>query len=393
MKKISWYLFRQTCVLTVVITVIITAALWLTQSIRFIDYVMNRGLGFVTLLKLSGLLVPGLMSTILPIAFLISIIFTLNRLYSDRELVVLKSTGLSNFQIQKPILLLAGICFLIVLAFNLELQPAAQKVFQTKKEEIRNNLTGQWIQPGQFMNFNQITFYTREKNRSGSMRGVLIYDARNHEQPVTIVAEYGRVLETNEGLRFEIFSGSRQTLAKKTRKPEIVNFDNYALDVKNPKMEERSLRLAELSFLELFSQNDSLSQEEVKNRNHEFHTRIIIPLLIFPFVFLAGIGFLKGGFSRRGRSKRILITVAICVGLETATIGILNAGKLSANLILAYGLVLSAALLSAIHLFADKGLGQQRFRQIYRLFSADKKNQSHLQNNLKVNTERGRRSS
>ena len=52
----------------VLITLSITCIIWLTQSLRFIDLIINRGLNIASFLYLSILLIPSLLSIAVPIA-------------------------------------------------------------------------------------------------------------------------------------------------------------------------------------------------------------------------------------------------------------------------------------------------------------------------------------
>lgn len=354
MKKIYRHLFFQCTALFVTVTLVLTFTMWLTQSIRFIEYIMSRGLGLGTFLKLSSYLIPGLMAPIIPVSLLISVIFVLNRLHGDRELIVLRSIGLSNLQIKAPIMVLATICFGFTIFLNMQVLPAAKRAFKDQREEIRSNLTGQWIQPGEFINLSDLTFYAREKSRSGAMRGVLIYDARNKKKPITITAEYGEIHETPQGLSFIIYNGSHQTLGEKDKKPYILSFDSYTVKVPNPKSQERPLRLNELSFSQLQAPDQDISQQERKQRHYELHERLIFPLLIFPFILLAGIIFLSGDFNRRGHARRILFAVISCLVLKILTFVALNVGKKFFNVSIVYALILSLTSLLAFKLFSYK---------------------------------------
>ena len=61
------YVLRQLSVALVAATGGLVALIWLTQSLRFVELVVNRGLSFAVFLKLTGLLVPNFVAVILPI--------------------------------------------------------------------------------------------------------------------------------------------------------------------------------------------------------------------------------------------------------------------------------------------------------------------------------------
>jgi len=50
MTRIFRYLFQHVAITTLVVVVTLTAAIWLTQSLRFIDWIVNHGLPVSTFL-------------------------------------------------------------------------------------------------------------------------------------------------------------------------------------------------------------------------------------------------------------------------------------------------------------------------------------------------------
>jgi len=341
MNRLGRYIFSQTFLLTTLITVILSMAVWLMQSLRFIDYVMTKGISFLIFFKLSTFLLPTLVSTILPIAFLIAILFIFSKLYSDSELVVMRSLGLSNLQIMRAPLIAAVIFLSILYAINLYIQPLAHTGFKDLREDIRHNLTGQWLQPATFTAIEGITFYTKRKTRSGDMKGVFVYDARDAKNVAAITAEVGQIVETPKGLRFILYRGSRQVVDSKTQKPSILNFEQYSVDIETNKNKgPRHRKANELSMEELFHPDEELSDKDKTLLRVEVHERILLPLMLFPFVLLAGLAFLLGDYNRRGRSKRIILAVFSCLLLEVSLFSILNmTGKYDYLIEIAYGLI------------------------------------------------------
>tara|TARA_R110002095_G_scaffold34843_1_gene33039 strand:- start:715 stop:1848 length:1134 start_codon:yes stop_codon:yes gene_type:complete len=348
MNRLGRYIFSQTFLLTILVTAILSTAVWLMQSLRFIDYVMTKGISFLIFFKLSSFLLPTLVSTILPVAFLIAILFIFSKLYSDSELVVMRSLGLSNLQIMKAPLVTALLFLSILYAINLYIQPLAHTEFKDLREDIRHSLTGKWLQPATFTAIEGITFYTKRKTRSGDMKGIFVYDARDPKNVAAITAEVGQIVETPKGLRFILYRGTRQVIDSKTRKPSILNFEQYSVDVEtNKNTDPRHKKANELSMAELFHPDGDLSDKDKKLIRVEVHERILLPLMLFPFALLAGLAFLLGDYNRRGRSKRIIVAVFSCLILEVSLFSILNISSKYEYLIEgAYGLVILVVLVS-----------------------------------------------
>lgn len=65
MRRIDSYIVRQLALTLLAVTVGLAALVWLTQSLRFIELVLDRGLSFWVFLELTGLLLPGFFGLIL----------------------------------------------------------------------------------------------------------------------------------------------------------------------------------------------------------------------------------------------------------------------------------------------------------------------------------------
>src|SRR3546814_18155328 len=87
MPWISRYIWGQLAMTTVFVTVALTFAIWLTQSLRLIDYIVNRGLPASTFLTFVGLLLPSFLGVVLPVATFVAILFVSHKLALERELV------------------------------------------------------------------------------------------------------------------------------------------------------------------------------------------------------------------------------------------------------------------------------------------------------------------
>ena len=100
------YLFRQLFVALLAVTIGLVALIWLTQSLRLIELVVNHGLSVRVFLELTGLLIPNFIAVILPITTFVVVQFVYQRLAGDRELTVMRAAGLSSLRLSRPALLL-----------------------------------------------------------------------------------------------------------------------------------------------------------------------------------------------------------------------------------------------------------------------------------------------
>ena len=93
-RRHTSYILLQLVLTTITIAAVLVSVIWLTQSLRFLDFIINRGLSVLAFLEITLLLMPSILPVTLPVAVLCAVIYTFNRLTIDRELVVMRSAGL-----------------------------------------------------------------------------------------------------------------------------------------------------------------------------------------------------------------------------------------------------------------------------------------------------------
>ena len=150
MTRLNRYILRQCFGIMIFVTAALSAAIWLAQSLRLIDLIVNRGLSVDLFLYLAALILPRFLDIVLPVGVFIAVLFTYNRLTAESELVVMRSAGLSHFALAKPVLILAGIAFLILASLSVYFLPASNRAFKDLQFEIRNRFVSTLIQEGTF---------------------------------------------------------------------------------------------------------------------------------------------------------------------------------------------------------------------------------------------------
>src|SRR5271155_516477 len=130
MYQYSNYIGRHLIHSTLLITFSLTSIVWLTQALRFIDFIVNQGVSIVIFLELTVLLVPSLVIMILPAALFCAVLFVYHKLKLDSELVVMQAAGLSNWRLARPALQVAALVMLVAYFIAFYLQPVSYKEFR-----------------------------------------------------------------------------------------------------------------------------------------------------------------------------------------------------------------------------------------------------------------------
>lgn len=352
LRRIDHYFIKQIAVATVFVTMLLTTALWLTQSLRFVDLVLNRGLSLKTLFLLVSYLLPDLISLVLPISVLIATIFVYQRAYQDQELVVLKATGRSLWQLTRPAFWLAGVAMTFLYAINLYILPLSFQQFRTLELHVRDHVGSHLVQPGEFLTINKMTLYVRHKHPNGQLDGIFVYDLRNLQKPLTLIAERGLIYEDTQGVHVIMLHGSRHEKNYRDGKPTVLHFERYSVDLNNNAPEApltRSLKPYERFLPDLLAPQDVDAQSPHGRKLFaEAHQRILMPWTLLSFLALTLGLFLKGDFSRRGRQKKIFLALGICALLQVLLMSCFNLyERTSFALYGAYALVFGSLFMGA----------------------------------------------
>lgn len=354
------YILRQILVGTLLVTVGLTCVIWLSQSLRLVELIINKGLSIGGFLYLTMLLMPNFLTMITPIALFAVLLFTYNRLDSDREMVVMRSAGLSQMALARPALLVAAGLTAIGFLMTLQLGPSSVKTFREMQWEIRNDISRVLLQEGTFNNIaDGVTIYVRSRTSEGELLDVLVHDTRKKDKDVTMMAERGALVRSDGGPRVLLINGNRQELIHNSGQLSLLYFDSYTVEMTNLENNDSRFRDArERPLTELFSVTpQEVGPVDFARFRVEAHQRLSSPLYHLAFAFVALVCLLSGSFSRHGMSKKVALAIALMVTVEAAQLGV--AGLVVKSLRLApliYVVPLVPVILSLIVLLSPPGL-------------------------------------
>lgn len=336
-RLIDRYLFRQLLVALAAVTSGLVALIWLTQSLRFVELVVNRGLSLRVFVELTSFLIPNFVAVILPITCFVVTLFVYNRLAGDRELTVMRTAGLSPLGIARPALALSAFTLAAGLVLNLWIVPTSYSAFRRYQFEIRNRVAAFLLQEGVFTQVSDdLTVYVRARDPDGTLRGILVDDARQKNSHATILAESGRIAVRNNVPRVLLLNGSRQELDRNTGRLNVLTFAENTIELaQQGRGEDQRFRdAAEMSLGELLSPvPGSVSDRDIPKLLVEAHRRLVQPFTTFSFVGVALVAALMGPFRRHGNWMRPLGAVLLVVGLLALGLALPNLATRDTNLV------------------------------------------------------------
>lgn len=320
----TFYIVRLLAWPTLFISVSLTSIVWLTQALRFIDFTINRGLSMTDFFYLTGLLVPSLLLIILPVSLFVSVVFVYHKLSSESELAVMTAAGFSPLQLARPAIIVGTAVTLICYGLSLHLMPTTKRQFKDMQTFLRDNYTSVLLQEEVFNSpVDGLTVFVRHRDEKGTLHGVLVHDNRLPDQPVTMLAQQARLVQTPSGPRFYLLSGMRQEMRE--GRVSWLDFDSYNLDISlyTSATAGRQRGEEEMFVSELLHPDTDDPALRWKYRV-ELHQRLSWPLYALSLALLGVTPLLLAEFNRRGQWKRLAAMGAGATGLVLLAISVSN---------------------------------------------------------------------
>lgn len=321
MPRISSYVLRQLIEPIALFTFLLTAVVWLSQSLRLLDLVINRGQSAVTFAYLTLLMLPQLLVIILPIAFFAGTLYGLHRMNAESELVVMAASGYSRAQLAQPVLLAAGIVMALTYLCGLYLMPLGQRMMKAEVMSIRADIGAAILNEG---NFNTpvkgLTVFIRELAPDGHIHGILVHDNRNQRRPTTYLAERGILAQTSAGARLIMENGTIQQTSEDGARLSVLKFQRYVFNLDQFASQQRSLVLetSERYLSELFS--PKLTKDPGGRLRRLFlaeaHNRLTAPLYCLAFALIALAAVTRGRRARGAYALRLTMATLAAAALR-----------------------------------------------------------------------------
>ncbi len=287
MSRTTLYVIKEISSSFLFISVILIAIAWLSQALRYLDLFTSENIVASDYFFYVILLLPKITNITIPISLFIAIIFTLNRMRGDSELIIFWSAGKSNRNILiTPIILIASLIFIFQICLTLIIIPKSSLELRNKITEIRSGgVDYNILKEKKFTSpVKNLTIFI-QSIKDNNFTGLLIQDDKNFSKPTTYIAEKGNFKKVNNESFLVLLNGFMQILNKETNEISEVRFDSYELDL-TPYYENAKKDI----YPEERSSKDLISRIRNKENNAEefgvLQNRFINPIYIFVLALL-----------------------------------------------------------------------------------------------------------
>jgi lipopolysaccharide export system permease protein len=276
----------------------------------------GQGQSILVFLGVTGLAIPLLAMIIAPIALLIAVMHTLNRLAGDSEIIVMNAAGLAPARFLRPFMIATCIVSLLVAFLSIYLAPECLRALRRWQTEIGADVLTNILRPGEFQKLGPLTIRIQGRQPGGLLVGIFIDDQRNPAERIDILAERGTVQKNERGSFLILQDGNLQRFETGKRDPALVAFNSYAFDLSQFSNVVQSVTYGprERSIGDLISPppDDPVVKRVPGEFRAELHDRIFAP--IYPFVFVL-MAFAILGAPRTTRQNRNFAIALLIVGI------------------------------------------------------------------------------
>lgn len=295
-RIINTYIFKEIAVPFLLSLAILTATALLSKVIKLVELMVTHGIGISFIFWFVLSVIPSFLIYTIPISFLIGVLIAFTRLSSDSETVAMKASGLSLFNLMRPVLFLALLAYIATLACTLYLFPwgninLKRLMFDAAKTRLVSGIEEKTF----YDRFKGAVLYVDHLNpKTGEMEGIFISQAQPGGESNVFFAQKGIFSPSTD--QFSVYLKLEQgTIHRKTETNSayhIADFATYTLElsltggesaVNTADKPNRELYISELS--------KRISDIKAKGQNPasyiiDLHKRFALPASVFVFAIL-----------------------------------------------------------------------------------------------------------
>jgi lipopolysaccharide export system permease protein len=320
MKILRSYVLRELLTPFLLSLLFFTVVFLVGNLVKLADLLMNKGVSLFDILKILLLLIPGLMSFIIPTSALTAILLVFGGFAQNNEITAMKASGVNPFSVMLPVLLVSFLMSLGLLFLSDQIESEAQFASRQAVKELLLKRPMAYLEAGKFIKEFQDYIILTQKIEGNRLRGITIYQPQEKGKATrTIIAEWGEIVaaQDQKTLTLKLYNGTSDE--PNPDDPSVfykLNFKTFELppihlgrDDPHNKMNKkaRELRLDEIIYR--LKNDPNLQANPTGRREYEaaFHKKIAFAFA--PFVF-AMIGLPLAVITRHGEAV-VSFTLAI----------------------------------------------------------------------------------
>ena len=289
------------------------------RMLSITELIVTRGVRLSQVAGMVLFLLPDILTFAFPAVTLMSVVVAFLRLSADSEIIAMKSSGISLYQMLPPVITFSLAAFLACLAITVFAAPWGNRSFKDVLFKIAETKADLGIKERIFCEpFGNLVFYvnsfSREERR---LKDVFVVDRRDQEMTNTIVSDEAQIImrPAERTITLLFLKGTIFLVEKSLEASRTIKFNTYALNIGLrdvlADLSSRKKAPHELSVSQLIAQlkNTPDTHEEYSRTMRELLEKLSIPLAVF-FMGIIGVPL---GAQIRGRGRSTGVSVSLMV--------------------------------------------------------------------------------
>jgi lipopolysaccharide export system permease protein len=301
-----------------------------TRMVSIIELVVNRGANAGQMGMMILYLVPDIVVFALPAAALMAVLVAFLRLSADSEIIAMKASGISLYQMLPPVVLLSLAASALAFFMNVAAVPWGNSSFKDLVFQIARSRADLGIKERVFSEpFDDVMFYVNHiSTHDHVMKDVFVVDRRDKTATNTIVARMGKILANTDkrAITLQFKDGTIFVVEKDLASARTIRFDTYDLNIGlqdiMAALQSRRKHASEMRVGELISriEKGTINTKLLNRLKIKLYEKLSLPLAVF---LMGLIGAPLGAHLRaRGRSKGIGISLVVFLAYYVSFTGI-----------------------------------------------------------------------
>ncbi len=291
--------------------------LLMAQALRYTEFVLVHGVGIDVVARILLYLSISFLPALFPMSLLFAVVMAYGRLSNDSEIVALKASGMSMIWISLPAILMGSCVALVSAQTSFHVAPWGNRQFELLVAKVASTKATATIREGTFSEgfFDKVVYANQVDSKTGKLKNVFIYDEKQGELPITIIAKTGEVVQdpdTPNAVLIRLHDGDIHRKGESHTKIKFDSFDLKMVDpIKNESTEKspQSLTINELS--QVLDQ-PGLKPENERVLRAEYHKRWAVSVVCVLFGFL-GVGLGTNTNKRSQKSGGLPVVLGVVV--------------------------------------------------------------------------------
>jgi lipopolysaccharide export LptBFGC system permease protein LptF len=258
--------------------------------------------------------------SVIPVAYLFSVLIGVSRAHSEGETLALQTSGISLLQAFGPVAVLSLLVSAMSVYFSMYPVPQGNRKFELMISRFQQEKVMEALRPGVFIGgFHGLTLYAEQViPAKNEMRRVFLFDDRDESHPLAITAKKAVIISAPyEGiLLLRLSDGSVYEDEKKIDNDLLrIDFDVHDINLSHAPLGEAWRDYSPLSFnydqlrQRMSEINPVANPVGLRTLQVEFHRRISLGLSCFVF---GALGFFLSLLSQKGvRGGAILLCTVV----------------------------------------------------------------------------------